>query len=53
MVGAVVPITILFSLFLAYVFVKIFVIDFEDEEVVDEAESLNKGDAIASEEVQT
>ena len=42
---------ILFSLFLAYVFVKI---DFEDEEVIeDEAESLSKGEAITIEEVQT
>ena len=45
---------ILFSLFLAYVFVKIFTIDFEDEEVIeDEAESLSKGEAITIEEVQT
>jgi len=42
---------IIFSLCLTYVFVKVFTIGFEDEHIVDEAQSHSKGDAILSEEM--
>ena len=42
---------IIFSLCLAYIFVKIFTIGFEDEKAIEDKESLSEGGAIMSTEM--
>jgi len=44
---------IMFSLCLAYVFVKVFTIGFEDEAVIDDAEMHSSGEVITNEGMQT
>ena len=44
---------IIFSLCLAYVFVKVFIIGFEDEVAIDDAERHSSGEVITNEGMQT